>query len=73
MNAPKFKVGEQVLYTNDYGVEWGLRTIKAVHDGKGFSSPVPRYFIEPTDAPWFPVAEDNLARVPEPIQEAMPL
>lgn len=55
--AYKFAPGDTVVYTNDYGVCWGLRTVKSLdvwEDG------LPRYYIEPTDSPWCSVAEKNL-------------
>ncbi len=30
MNKPKFKVGDRVTYTNDYGMCWGTKTITEV-------------------------------------------
>lgn len=66
--AYKFAPGEQVIYTNDYGVCWGLRTVKALdvwEDG------LPRYYIEPTDSPWCSVSEKNLVKAdPEDLHVA---
>ena len=53
----KFKVGQEVVYTNDQGVNWGRKTIVG-HEVDSFGQD--RYYIEPTDTPWFPVHERNL-------------
>ncbi|MDD4969780.1 MAG: hypothetical protein PHT07_10175 [Paludibacter sp.] len=53
---PKYKIGDEVTYINDYCVNWGLRTITGMEQDKwGW-----KYFISPTDTPWFPVKEKNL-------------
>lgn len=62
----QFKVGDKVIYTNDFGVCWGVKII--IHcaifpttrheDGPQ----EPRYHYEGTDTPWFPVAERNLTQ-----------
>ncbi len=54
--AHKFAVGDQVIYTNPFGVCWGIRTITGLDARTG----KPTYFIEPTDSPWFSVSEDCL-------------
>lgn len=55
----KFKVSDQVVFTNDFGVCWGVKTITKLE--RGFNDyDGPRYSVEPTDTPWFPVAEKNL-------------
>lgn len=53
----KFTVGQQVVYTNDYGVCWGVKEII----GLATRSEKPCYYIRPTDAPWFPVSEAQLS------------
>jgi hypothetical protein len=54
----KFKVGDLVHWTNDYGVEWfGRRIVRVDHYGT-FG---PRYFLDPNDAHWASVHERNLA------------
>lgn len=60
--APRYKVGDRVIWTNEYGVCWGLRTITEVLDPDKWSN---RYHIEPTDTPWMYVREENLAPSPE--------
>lgn len=61
---PKFKPGDQVAFINGDGCKFTGKTIvkslKAseffgVSKYKGF-----RYYIEPTDSPWFAVAENEL-------------
>jgi hypothetical protein len=55
--AYKFAPGDKVVYTNEFGVCWGVKTIKSLdvwEDG------LPRYYIEPTETPWCSVAERNL-------------
>lgn len=54
---PKYKVGDRVVWTNDYGVNWGVRTISAVDEPDKWGN---RYYITPTDAPWMYVREKNL-------------
>lgn len=55
-SEPKYKVGDELTYINDYCVNWGLRTITdMVQDQWGWS-----YYISPTDTPWCPVREKNL-------------
>lgn len=59
----RFKVGDRVTFTNDYGVVFPGKTITEVKHfpDDGIFAGQTRYFITPTDAPWFPVAERNLA------------
>lgn len=53
---PKYKVGDELTYINDYCVNWGLRTITdMVQDKWGWN-----YYISPTETPWCPVREKNL-------------
>lgn len=63
-NAPKFAPGDRVTMTNDYGVEFPGKRIVSLDDSLHWSNPEPRYFIEPTDTPWFSVAEGNLSPAP---------
>lgn len=55
-DAHAFGVGDKVVFTNDFGVCWGVKVIAAVAlwDGK------PRYYYEGTDTPWYPTHEKNL-------------
>jgi len=57
--VPQFKVGDKVNYTNDYGIEIGERTVVGITSWYGNDF---RYFIEPTDSPWFPVNERSLRK-----------
>jgi hypothetical protein len=60
-NADKFKykIGEEVFYTNGYGIPFGNKTIigRELWDGKD-----PRYYIFPTDTEWYPVGESQLTK-----------
>lgn len=57
LGAPKFKVGDRVEWTNEYGVNWGVRTIIEVLEPDKFGH---RYYIAPNDAHWMYVREKNL-------------
>lgn len=59
MTGPKYSAGDAVTFTNDYGVVFHRKVVVGL-DGSGWSLPEPRYFIEPTDSPWFSVKESNL-------------
>lgn len=52
----KFKIGDYVNWTNEFGVNLGKRKII------GFGSRLGRYcyFIDPIDTPWFPIYERDL-------------
>lgn len=60
----KFKVGDKVIFTNDFGVCWGVKTITSLtyrpttRDDAGPRRPC--YHYEGSDTPWFPVDERNL-------------
>lgn len=55
----QFNIGDKVIYTNDFGVCWGIKTITehSVRTNK------PVYMIDPTETPWFHVSERNLQLV----------
>lgn len=59
-SEPKFKIGDKVIYTNDYGVCWGEKEITEVV----FTAwdEAPRYHYKNSSTPWFPVAEKNLRK-----------
>lgn len=57
--VPKFAVGQRVTHVNDYGVRFPGKTITGVVLSARFGVPI-AYDIEPTDTPWFPIAEKNL-------------
>lgn len=61
-NDFKFHIGQVVNYTNDYGVNWGNRTITGVEraEATGYGK---AYYIHPTDTPWFAVPERCLKEV----------
>ena len=52
----RFKVGDQVIFTNDFGVCWGIKTITALDERCN----KPTYHYEPTDTPWFSTDEYHL-------------
>lgn len=57
--AHKFKVGDHVVYTNDFGLCFGVK--KIIELAEGFTDKDgPRYHYENSDTPWYPVAERNL-------------
>ncbi|MBN3761302.1 hypothetical protein [Burkholderia sp. Ac-20365] len=53
----KFKPGDVVCWTNDYGVKWHGRRVVGVENPDRFSH---RYYVEPNDAPWMYVREQNM-------------
>jgi hypothetical protein len=69
MSAPKFQPGDRVDFTNDNGALFPGKRVVKIDTAEGRE---PRYFIEPTDTPWFSVAERNLDRASEPA-EARPI
>lgn len=58
MSGPAFKAGDRVTFTNDQGCVFPCKTILGV-DPQPFDGKI-RYFITPTDSPWFSFAEHNL-------------
>ena len=59
MDEPKFSIGDEVTFINDYGVSFPHRTItEVVYD---FLPHVPiSYHVVPSDTAWYPHAENNL-------------
>ena len=57
---PKLAVGDIVYYSNGNGVPVGAKVVIGVDwlDSTGW-----RYYIDPTDTPWFCVREDQLRKV----------
>lgn len=57
---PKFKVGQRVVFVNDYGVNFGEKTVTEYEwdDIRGHI-----YLYEPTDTPWYKTNERNLFAV----------
>lgn len=59
----KFSVGDKVIFTNDFGVCWGIKIITALdtrtYDMWGEPITKPTYHYEGTDTPWFSVDEEN--------------
>lgn len=55
--APKFTIGQKVVFINDYGVNWGEKTVVQYEwdEVRGNT-----YLYEPTDTPWFFTGERNL-------------
>lgn len=56
--APKFKPGDQVIYTNEYGMCWGVQDIEGVEWDIRRQTYV--YTYENMDTPWSPVDEERL-------------
>jgi len=52
----KFAVGDKVVFTNDFGVCWGVKIIIALDERSGR----PTYHYENSDTPWFSPCETNL-------------
>ena len=62
----KFKVGDEVIYTNPQGVVLGNKTIIGVappYLTSEVAQGVPRYYIAPTDTPWYSVRESDIVLV----------
>ncbi len=55
MTDHKFSIGDKVVYTNDFGVCWGVKTIS----GLDSRSDQPTYYYEGSETPWFSVDESN--------------
>lgn len=55
--AARFKVGDVVCFTNDNGVKWHGKRIKEVDPHATGEN---RYFLEPTDTPWYSTRESFL-------------
>ena len=55
MAEHKFKIGDKVVYTNIFGVCWGVKTISQLSDM--FNKP--SYFHEGTETPWYAVDEEH--------------
>lgn len=54
----RFKIGDKVVFTNCYGVCWGVKTITALDERTNR----PTYHYVPTDTPWFSTGEENLRK-----------
>lgn len=57
IGPPRFKVGDRVIYTNDYGVNWGVKTVTEVDEPDKWGH---RYYIAPKESHWMYVREKNL-------------
>lgn len=55
-----FKVGDRVIFTNDFGACWGVKTIIRLDTLKLSRSSHPVYYYTPTDTPWMYTHEYNL-------------
>jgi len=61
-NSPslRFAIGDTVIYTNDYGLEF---TYRITGFYRNFDSPLyamgARYYVD-SSSPWYPVQEDRL-------------
>ena len=52
----RFHVGQKVVFTNEYGVCWGIKAITQQTERSGR----PCYHYEGSDTPWFAVEEELL-------------
>lgn len=62
----KFKIGEAVIYTNDYGVSFGPHRVTGLHQPTEPSSLYAsgyRYYLDKVSC-WMPVKESSLSVVP---------
>ena len=57
----KFKIGDKVIFTNDFGVCWGVKTIIALDERTGR----PTYHYADSNTPWFSVCETNFVLADE--------
>jgi hypothetical protein len=68
--APKYAIGDTVVFVNDYGVNWGEKIVSAYewNDVRGHT-----YQYEGTQTPWFHSSERSFFRPEntELIAEAM--
>ncbi len=61
----KYAVGDKVVFVNDFGVCWGVKTISALDE----RSDRPTYHYEGSDTPWFSSAEEHFRpATPEDLQ-----
>lgn len=51
----KFAVGDKVIYVNDFGVVWGVKTIIELDE----RTRKPTYYYEGSETPWYSVNEEN--------------
>lgn len=57
LGAPRFRVGDPVIYTNPYGVCWGERIVSGHEIWTGENYADHRYYLTPCDTPWYPVSQ----------------
>lgn len=57
----KFQVGDKVVYTNSFGVCWGVKVITELDE----RSERPTYHYEDSDTPWYSVCETNFVLADE--------
>lgn len=57
----RFKKGDKVVFTNEYGVCFGVKTITEL-DTRGGR---PVYYYAPSDSLWFPTDEEHLSLADE--------
>jgi hypothetical protein len=66
---PKHKECDKLIYVNPYGVYIGIRTVTKLEFWLGETYATWRYFIDPTDTPWYPIDEKSLISEEEFIQK----
>jgi hypothetical protein len=57
----EFKVGDKVVFVNDFGVCWGVKTIIGLDE----RTERPTYHYANSDTPWFSVCESNFVLADE--------
>jgi hypothetical protein len=57
----KFNINDKVIFTNDFGVCWGVKTIIELDERCG----KPTYHYADSDTPWFSVYENNFVLADE--------
>lgn len=65
----EFQPGDIVTFTNDYGVVWEGKTIVERDTNWTGVDQTPRYYIKPTDAPWFSKSAKNLRLEARPSEQ----
>jgi len=59
----RFKINDRVHYTNGNGVYIGIKTITGTEYEKRDTKRILRYFITPTDTPWFSHSGEGFRKI----------
>ena len=71
----KFHLGQYVSVTNGYGHNIGVKKIIGLYynrSAESYNGDLYRYFLEPTDTPWYAFGESRLRLVEDPDREPVP-